>query len=160
MGLAAELAWLEQLLEIGEGEAHAATLRTLTEQVEAVRDALYELYCDAADVRVTPLVAAGAGLEQHVRRTYAWCGRVVAMLGALLNGLRSEQGPDLRLAKNGFRSVQGLYPGPSDAVRAAVRSLALDTTNPTEPLRNLPRDVEGLFADTAALESALAKRFS
>lgn len=159
MGLVAELAWLEQLLETGEEGAHGATLRRLSANAEAVRDALYELYCDAADPRVTPLVTSGAVLEQDVRCAYAWCGRVVAMLGTLVNGLRSEQGPDWCLARTGFRSAQVMYVGPSAEVRAAVGGLAIDTTNPTEPLRNLPADLETLFAEMQELQSALAKRF-
>ncbi len=159
MALVAELAWLEQLLEAGEEDAHAITLRRLSVQAEAVRDALYELYCDAADPRLSPLVVTGAPLERHVRCAYIWCGRVVTLLGGLLNGLRSIEGPDWGLAKTGFRAAQVMYVPASAEVRDVVAALGLDTTNPTEPLRNLPADVEALFTEMEQLQTALATRF-
>ena len=130
MGVVGELAWLEQLLEGGEAGAHDATLQLLSAHADAVRDALYELYCDAADERLAPLIGSGALLEQHVRCCYAWCGRVVSMLGNLVQGLRSEAGPDWALAKTGFRSAAVMYVGPSEALRVAVRSLGIDTRAP------------------------------
>src|SRR5580704_5280005 len=84
MALASELLWLEQLLDTEpESGAHFETVRVLVERTEAVRDALYELYCDAADARVAMLVASGAGFETRVRRSYAWCTRVVGLLAAI-----------------------------------------------------------------------------
>ena len=160
MGLASEVAWLEQLRETGHGGAHADTVRHLVSQVEGVRDALYELYCDAADERLAPLVPAGAALEHHVRATYRWCARVVALLAMILNGLRSEAGADWTAIKVGFRDAAGRYVGPSEALRDAARGLALDTSNPTEPLRNFPQDLEALFTATEALQVTLAARFA
>jgi hypothetical protein len=160
MGLASEVTWIEQLRETGHGEAHADTVRHLVSQVEAVRDALYELYCDAADKRLAPLVPAGAALELHVRATYRWCSRVVTLLATILNGLRSEAGADWTAIKVGFRDAAGRYVGPSDALREAAQGLALDTGNPTEPLRNFPQDLEELFKATEALQATLATRFA
>lgn len=160
MGIVAEITWLEQLLEGGDAGAHASTLQLLSAHAEAVRDALYELYCDAADERLAPMLGSGALLEQHVRCCYAWCGRVVSMLGNLVHGLRSEAGPDWPLAKTGFRSAAVMYVGPSEALRAAVKALAIDTSSPTEPLRGLPADLEVLFEVTERLQGALAKRFA
>jgi hypothetical protein len=160
MELVAELAWLEQVLEGGAGGPHAPTMQLLSGHAGAVRDALYELYCDAADKRLSSLVGSDALLEQHVRACYAWCGRVVAMLGGLVHGLRSEVGPDWGLAKKGFRSASAMYVGPSTRLRAAVTALAIDTTNLTEPLRNLPSDLEVLFYATETLQGSLAQRFT
>ncbi len=160
MGVVADVAWLEQLLEGGEPGAHDATLQLLSAHADAVRDALYELYCDAADERLAPLIGSGAPLEQHVRCCYAWCGRVVSMLGNLVQGVRSEAGPDWALAKTGFRSAAVMYVGPSEALRSAVKSLGIDTSSPTEPLRGLPADLEALFEVTERLQGALAKRFA
>ncbi len=158
MEVVGELAWLEQLVEGDEGP-HASTMALLTAHAEAVRDALYELYCDAADPRVTPLLGSDALLEQHVRCCYAWCGRVVAMLGALAHGVRSEAGPDWGLAKKGFRSASVMYVGTSPRLRAAVQGLSIDSANPTEPLRNLLADLDAMFHANEHLQSTLAQRF-
>lgn len=160
MALASELAWLEQLRDTGHGSAHAETVRHLVNQVEAVRDALYELYCDAADERLAPLVPAGAALEHHVRASYTWCSRVVGLLAMILSGLRSEAGADWQTIKRGFRVACGLYVGPSDALRDAARGLAIDTANPTEPLRNFQRDLEALFVAAEQLNTTLSTRFA
>jgi hypothetical protein len=159
MEVVGELALLEQLVDGDEGSPHASTMQLLTAHAEAVRDALYELYCDAADPRVAPLLGSDAPLEQHVRCCYAWCGRVVAMLGALAHGIRSEAGPDWALAKKGFRSASVMYVGPSQRLRAAVQGLAIDSANPTEPLRNLLADLDAMFHANEQLQNTLAKRF-
>src|SRR5580692_1139179 len=74
MALASELLWLQQLPDVpAEGDLHRQTISTLAARVEAVRDALYELYCDAADDRMAPLLGPEAALERYVRDCYAWC---------------------------------------------------------------------------------------
>ena len=136
MEVVAELAWLEPMLETGEGDAalatHLSTLRLLAEYAESVRDALYELYCDAADPRLSPLLGPDAPLEHHVRCCYGWCGRVVAMLAGLVQGVRSEAGPDWGLAKKGFRSASLTYVGASPRLRTCRRS---PSTPPIPPSR-------------------------
>ncbi len=164
MEVVAELAWLDPMLETGEGDealaTHLSTLRLLAEYAESVRDALYELYCDAADPRLSPLLGPDAPLEQHVRCCYGWCGRVVAMLAGLVQGVRSAAGPDWVLAKKGFRSASLTYVGASPRLRTAVQALAIDAANPTEPLRHVLRDLETLFVATEQLQGTLVKRFS
>jgi hypothetical protein len=162
MGLASELLWLEQLLEgASEGGAHLETMQRLVSHVEGVRDALYELYCDAADERLMPLVAGRAPLESFVRLSYTWSKSVVGVLAAITYDLRArgEAGLDWPAAKAGFRESEALVPKPSPAMRDAVRALPIDFTSPFEPLRNLPQDLEQLFASIEALHSTLAKRF-
>jgi hypothetical protein len=170
MGLASELVWLEQLRDAGgEGppssgmrEGHIETLRGLAEQTSAVRDALYELYCDAADPRLRAVLAPGApgaALEQHVRRSYVWCSRVVALLGRITTALRAPEGPDWNVAKSEFRESARHYPTEGEAVRRAIESLDIDYSSPVEPLRRLPRDLEQLLDASAVLHWTLAKRF-
>ncbi len=162
MDLASELLWLEQLLEaMPEGGAHLGTMRRLVSHVEAVRDALYELYCDAADGRMGVLLGAGGVLETRVRLSYAWCRRVVGALASVASGLRSrgEAGPDWAATKSAFRDADRLYPPGADELRAGARSLAIDFGSPIEPLRNLPHDLEQLLASSEELRSTLAKRF-
>ena len=161
MGLASGLLWLAQLLDtVPEGDAHADTVRRLGAHVEAVRDALYELYCDAADDRIAPLTGPGAALEQHVRGSYAWCVRVVGLLATVTNGLRAETRPDLVIAKAEFRAATSHYPATPPSLRDAVQALPVDFTSPIEPLRNLPHDLERLIEATEELQAMLAKRFA
>ncbi len=162
MGLASELLWLAQLLDgLPEGGSHAGTMLRLVSHVEAVRDALYELYCDAADERMATLLGPDAVLETRVRLSYAWSTRVVGVLAAITSSLRArgEAGPDWAAARTGFRLAEGFYPHPSSELREAVASLALDCGSPIEPLRNLPQDLERLFATIEELHTTLAKRF-
>jgi hypothetical protein len=160
MGLASGLAWLDQMLAEGLDGAFAATVRGLAAQAEGVRDALYELYCDAADERLRDWIEPGAPFEAQVRGSYAWCASVVTLLGAITNGLRSEGGPDWSAAKALFRDVEGQYGRPSQKLREAMGALQLDTNNPIEPLRNLPQDLGRLFMESEALQGALAARFA
>jgi hypothetical protein len=170
MGLASELVWLEQHRDGGaEGppssgmrEGHFETIRGLADQTSAVRDALYELYCDAADPRLRTVLtpgAPGAALEHHVRRSYDWCGRVVALLGRITTALRTPEGPDWNSAKSEFREATKLYPADGDTVRRAIEALGIDYSSPVEPLRRLPSHLEQLLDSSAVLHWTLAKRF-
>jgi hypothetical protein len=161
MGLASGLLWLGQLLDtVPEGDAHAETVRRLAAHTEAVRDALYELYCDAADDRAAPLMGRGTPLEQHVRGSYGWCVRVVGLLATVTNGLRAESRPDWAIAKAEFRTAAQHYPTLAPSLREAVRALPIDFTSPIEPLRSLPQDLDDLIAATEELKAMLAKRFA
>jgi hypothetical protein len=161
MGLAAELLCVEQVLEGASSRpnGHVDTVKRLVAHVEAVRDALYELYCDAADDRVASLVAKGAPLEQSVRASYSWCAAVVALLAELTGGLRSAGGPDWTAVKASYRATESRYPAAAASLREAVASLSLDYASPVEPLRHLPQHVDELFGAAATLRETLAKRF-
>jgi hypothetical protein len=161
MGLASGLLWVGQLLDtVPEGDAHGETVRRLAAHTEAVRDALYELYCDAADDRAAPLVGRGTPLEQHVRGSYGWCVRVVGLLATVTNGLRAESRPDWIIAKGEFRAATNHYPVVPAELREAIRALPIDFTSPIEPLRNLPNDLDQLIAATQELQAMLGKRFA
>lgn len=160
MGLASGLAWLDQLLDGGVTGAMAATVRGLAAQAEGVRDALYELYCDAADERLREWIQPGAPFEAQVRGSYSWCASVVTLLGAITNGLRSDAGPDWSAARALFRDVERKYTRPVAALKDAVGALNLDTASKVEPLRNLPQDLGRLFMESEALQGALAARFA
>jgi hypothetical protein len=161
MGLASGLLWVGQLLDtVPEGDAHAETVRRLAAHTETVRDALYELYCDAADDRVAPLMGRGTPLEQHVRGSYGWCVRVVGLLATVTNGLRAESRPDWAIAKSEFRASVPHYPVVPAGLRDEVRALPIDFTSPIEPLRNLPDDLDELITATVELQSMLGKRFA
>jgi len=161
MGLASELLWVGQRLDtVPDGEAHAHAVRSLVAHADAVRDALYELYCDAADPRIAPRTAPGAALERCVRSSYAWCVHVVGLLATLTNGLRAEPGPDWAVAKAEFRASATHYPAVPRTLRESLRGLAVDFTSPTEPLRNLPLDLEHLVVAMVDLQAVLTRRFN
>jgi hypothetical protein len=161
MGLASGLLWLGQLLEtVPVDDAHAETVRHLAAHTEAVRDALYELYCDAADGRTAPLLGRGTPLEGLVRGSYGWCVRVVGLLATVTNGLRAESRPDWGIAKAEFRTAAQHYPALPATLRDDVLALPIDFSSPIEPLRNLPQDLEQLTLATEALQAMLAQRFA
>ncbi len=159
MALASQLLWVRQMLDgVPSAGPHGEAVRQLIDLTENVRDALYELYCDAADDRMSRLVGRGAALELHVRGSYAWCVRVVGLLATVTSGLRTVAGPDWAAAKRGFQQASARYPAPPGSLRDAVRSLPLDFASPIEPLRNLPQDLEQLFTAMGELHDGLAKR--
>jgi hypothetical protein len=161
MALVSEILWLQQLLEaVPEGNSHADTVRLLSAHTDGIRDALYELYCDAADDRVAPLVGLDGTLTAQVRGSYAWCQRVVGLLALVTSALRTEAGPDWPAVKAEFRQAAASYPAGRSALREAARLLPIDFTSPIEPLRNLPQDIEQLLASTEELHAILQKRFS
>jgi hypothetical protein len=167
MNLASSLLWLEQ--HHGEGTAppsshrtdgHLDAMRGMVAQAAAVRDALYELYCDAADRRIEALVSRGGVLEKWVRASYQWCEGVVALLGSLSAELRAGAVPDWSAAKATYRGLSALYPGNGEAVRDAVKGLGIDFTSPVEPLRGLLHDIEQLLSGMDDFHATIAKRFS
>jgi hypothetical protein len=165
LDIASELLWLDSLLDaVPEPDPHVDTVRGLAGQTAGVRDALYELYCDAADERLAPLTGEGGALEARVRVCYAWCMRVAGLLAGITSRLRAPGGmePDWAEAKAEFRHAEALDVARSSELRGlrdAVRALPIDFSSPVEPLRNLPRDLEQLFAALDAAQKALAARF-
>jgi hypothetical protein len=166
MSLASALLLLEQ--QLGEDaeppsshrtEGHDDAVRAMIALASAVRDSLYELYCDAADPRLASLVRGGL-LETHVRAAYPWCEQAVALLGAVSSGLRTPAGPHWAAAKAAFREMAGVHPGSGDGLRVAVGGLGIDFSSPVEPLRGFQQDLEQLLHAIDDLYVALAKRFA
>ena len=152
MGVAANILCFEQSLQPDDENGK---LGTLAGKVGDVRDALYELYCDAADARMEKLTAAQGTLSMYIGGLYAWCDRIVDALlvqsmdarGVTLNltGVRARAVTDARLFDDETRA----------RIRAEVRALGIDFLSPVEPLRNLPKDVEQLFVAATALRDEL-----
>jgi hypothetical protein len=159
MALASQLLWLRHLLSpVPSGDAHAETVKLLVARAEGVRDALYELYCDAADERLGVLVGRGGLLEAEVRASYAWCVLLIKLLAMITTDLRSLPGPDWPAVKRGAAEVSRRRPAPPKDLREAVRALAIDFASPIEPLRNLASDVDQLAFALSLLDEALYKR--
>jgi hypothetical protein len=161
MGLASELLWVGQLLDTLAGpDAHAETVRRLLEGADTVRDALYELYCDAADERMALMLGRGAALQRYVRDSYVWCAPVVGLMATVTSGLRAPPGPDWEMAKAEFRASSAPYPVLPPTLRGTLGDLPIDFTSPTEPLRNLPVDLDHLVSAMDDLQATLTPRFS
>ncbi|MGH7436242.1 MAG: hypothetical protein ACRENE_11260 [Polyangiaceae bacterium] len=166
MNLASALLGLEQ--HYGDGteppssrktDGHFEAMRVMVTHAGAVRDSLYELYCDAPDARLETLVSAGGTLERYVRSSYLWCEGVAALLAGLSAELRAGATPSWTQAKAAYREASIVYPGTGDAVLAAVKSLGIDFTSPVEPLRGLLNDLEQLLGGMTRMHDGLAKRF-
>jgi hypothetical protein len=167
MNLASSLLWLEQ--QYGDHaeppsshrtEVHSEAMRALVEKAAAVRDALYELYCDAADGRLAPMVSTGGVLETHVRAAYKWCEQTVGLVTGIGSSLREADGPDWTAAKNAYRQTVAIYPGSGWAARKAAESLGVDFSSPIEPLRGFPQHLDQLLAAIDELHELLTKRFA
>ena len=80
----------------------------------------------------------------------------------LLREYEESLPPDLRIPdlETELRLLTERYPAPQDALCAAVRGLSIDFASPIEPLRNLPQDLEQLFAAMGELHAALGKRLA
>jgi hypothetical protein len=162
MALAADLHCLAQVLDSAPEPrpSHADAVRQLALACDSVRDALYELYCDAAHPRTADLAGFLAALEPEVRKSYSWCSSVVVLLAQIASQLRSESGPDWSAARAGYRAVAEKRPTSADGPRSVLRALGVDFASPVEPLRNLPANLDHLATATAALDDALSKRFA
>jgi hypothetical protein len=161
MALASQLLWLGHLVSpVPSGHAQAETVKVLVARAEGVRDALYELYCDAADERLAPLVGRGGALEAQVRASYAWCVLVVKLLATVTTDLRSPAGPDWPAVKRSAAQVSRRCPAARQGLREAVRALPIDFSSPIEPLRNLASDVDQLSSSLSVLNEGLSKRLT
>jgi hypothetical protein len=163
MALAADLHCLAQVLDsVPEVRlTHADAVRQLSVHCDSMRDALYELYCDAAHPHAAYVVGFLGALEPSVRESYAWCSSVVALLTQIANELRDESGPEWSAAKASYKSVAERRPRTSpEGARSLVCKLGINFESPVEPLRNLPVNLDHLADATAGLDEALAKRFA
>jgi hypothetical protein len=167
MNLASSLVWLEQ--QYGDHfeppsshrtEVHVEAVRTLAAQAAAVRDALYELYCDAADKRLLPMVTSGGVLETHVRAAYKWCEHAVALVTSVGSSLRDAEGPDWGAVKTAYRETVAMYPGSGWEARKAADTIGVDFSSPIEPLRGFPQHLDQLLTAVDEFHESLTKRFA
>jgi hypothetical protein len=160
MKLASELLVLEQLVEGAPTKValHVAAMRCVAEEVESVRDALYELYCDAADPRMAPLLASGTPFETHIRALYKWCDAVVEVLRVVASGIRagSADWPSVKAAAS---AAIASFVGTPTELRSAIEALPIELSSPVEPLRNLRVDVNGMSEAAERLFLSLERRF-
>jgi len=148
---ASRLLCMGQAIESVGAPADRMALSGATRVLEHVRDALYELYCDAADIRLADLLISGRELDLHVRATYDWCGAIVDGMNAFACRLREANESSEGCFPQAFRHAGTLPVPPMDPLLAAIRGLHLNFASPVEPLRNLERDIEQLHASVEEL---------
>lgn len=152
MGVAANILCFEQSLG---AEDENGKLGALAKEVGEVRDALYELYCDAADARMEPVAAAQGTLAVYIAALYAWCDRVV---DALIVQSMDARGAAIDLSAARAVTEPRVFDEETHRnIRERVSALGVDFASPVEPLRNLPKDVEQMFAAAAALRDELTR---
>jgi hypothetical protein len=137
MNVASNLLCLEQVVAGARGASVAAFFGPLGE----LRDALYELYCDCGDPRMSAVYGAGRPLSTYVSGLYALCNEILENL-SLVYGMRSGH-PDLVpiAAEIGTRCaafVQATSELP-DLAAEALASVTVDATNAVDPLRDASR---------------------
>lgn len=145
--------WLEAHMNLAGGQLcveQAMTdddriARDVASSLETLRDALYEMYCDAADPRMQGAVKADRPLGRYVRGVYAVADEVVHYMLDTHRDLPTGAALAGRLAQ---------LP-PLEAV-SWIPALELEIQNPLEPLRNLPSDIAELTSAVERLRSVLA----
>jgi hypothetical protein len=158
MNVASSLLCLEQIVDHVPEES-AEKIRGFMRDLEAVRDALYEMYCDAADPRLSALAASGAPLDVFVTKLYAGCSAVLESLVSLATSLKNgEAPPDAVIQNLAEASNMFVFPGAGEITRM-VRELEIDTASPVEPLRNLHKDLDEMFSSATWLHHNLKKQF-
>ena len=161
MALASELLWLRQQQDARSDSSMAAVVRGFAEQAEAVRDALYELYCDAADPRVIACMDREPALGRYVRETYAWCTGVASELATATTALRASRFGDAATLTDRLRAACEAYVGaPVQLFRDGIRAMPVDFRSPVEPLRNLPGNLDQLVLVAHVLNESLERRFA
>lgn len=144
--------WLEAHMSLAGGQLCVEQATTnddtfaiaVSHCLEALRDALYEMYCDTADPRMRSLAAEAAPVGRFVRAVYATTEEIVNFM------LDTE-----RERAKAHALGQKLAALPPLEEQKWVTALSLDAHNPLEPLRNLSNDVGELAAAVERLAAVL-----
>jgi hypothetical protein len=153
MSLVSSLSLLEQLLE--GAKAEVAGGRGLANDLSELRDALYELYCDAADERMRSVTTESSPFTRYVRQLYASCEAVVGAF--IMVAAAARAGKTVEWAPLEEHAHHLADAGAVDAIRAVLSPLSIDARNPVEPLRNLPKDLASTYAAARTLAERLSR---
>jgi hypothetical protein len=155
LSLAGNLLCLEQALD---SAPRVAGIHAVLHLLNELRDALYEVYCDAADARMNQYTREGAAFAKYIRGLYAWAEGMVEAHLTLASRLRSTRIPSIDLSSIEETSTR-LAPCLDDEAARDIahlhETLGVDVANPIEPLRNLRRDIDALFTTASALKARL-----
>jgi hypothetical protein len=160
MNAAANVLHLEQLVDVVMDSADVLEVdrvRSVIARLADVRDALYELYCDAADPRMHAGTSAASPLTAYIARLYEWCALVNDRLAIVTSSLR-HAAADWGALVSAPMPTALFEESTRSAVRTRVHASGVDFTSHVEPLRNLPKDVEQMFIAAVELRAALRAR--
>jgi hypothetical protein len=152
MSVVSSLSVLEQLVDDVKLTGVAAELAN---DLSELRDALYELYCDAADERMRAVITESSPFTKYIKGLYASLEAVLKAFIAVANGARSGSG--VNWSPVAAHADHLADTSADDAIRAAITALAIDAKSPIEPLRNLSKDVASTFAAARALAERLSR---
>ncbi len=158
MNAAANILCLEQLVDVVMDSADVLALervRALITRLGDVRDALYELYCDAADPRMRGSSTPDGPLTKYITELYALSDLVNDRLATITTAMRTDSADWTLLALTLDAGAPLFTEDARRAVRESVHGLGVDFSNHVEPLRNLPKDVEEMFLAALALRSEI-----
>jgi hypothetical protein len=152
MNLAGNLTLLDQLVESPQA---TRGVRAVAKDLSDLRDALYELYCDAADPRMKDWTADGAPFSTYIKGLYAWADGVCDAYSTFVARLKTT-GIDSTSLKLSLNRVARLV---DDALVARIEDgltqLPVDASSPVDPIRSLHKDLEELFSVVRALKARL-----
>jgi hypothetical protein len=151
MGVVSSMSILEQLLD-GVKLAGASELAA---DLSELRDALYELYCDAADDRMRAVTTEACPFTKYIKGLYTSADAVLAAFIMVAAAARSKKQIDWAPLEEQVHHLADT--SADDAIRAALAPLQIDAKNPTEPLRNLQKDVASTFAAARTLAERLSR---
>jgi len=159
MTAASNILCLEQLVDVVMDTADVLAVdraRALIARLGDVRDALYELYCDAADPRMHGRSTPDGALTRYITKLYAWCEDVNDKLAIVTTGMRTGVA-DWRALAPAHDAEPSLFAEDTRrSVRDSIHQLGVDFASHVEPLRNLPKDVEQMFFSAIQLRAEIA----
>jgi hypothetical protein len=143
-------------------DAAVTVVRSALDPIAEVRDALYEVYCDAADLRMRPMASPGSPLTEYIGALYLFAERAVSALVLLVAGLKAGQ-PDWAGARRGFADAALGFERAAapvlDDIERELFLLPIDVASPVEPLRNARKDAHAMFRSAARLEACIGRLF-
>ena len=158
MNAAANILCLEQLVDVVMDSADVLALervRALIARLGDVRDALYELYCDAADPRMRGSSTPDGPLTKYITGVYAFSDHVNDRVATITTAMRTDSADWTLLAPTIDASAPLFEEDLRRSVRDSVHGLGVDFSNHVEPLRNLPKDVEEMFLAAISLRAEI-----
>jgi hypothetical protein len=163
MTVASNLLCLEQMLDKCEtaggsnSDPHVVFVARSLAPLTDLRDALYELYCDASDVRMRPLTTLGGPIAMYVCALYAACDEILeALMGLVSETLRGKPrvADAVAEAEERCKAFASASSELSEGASRALARIAVDLTNPVDPLRSAAQNLQNAIEAAARLVEA------
>jgi hypothetical protein len=142
---------LEQMSYDRSANAAADTLRTRIQELTDVRDALNDIYLDAAEPAFAPLFGAEAPLTAYIKGVYLWCNEVTGALTELSNALRVLQPDWFELRQRIDRAGMWYFDGLPREIRPELERHQVRA--------DFAEEIEQLFFAAIYLAQGLDKKF-